>query len=99
MNLSGKRLSRNVVATLCGVIIVPLVIWAAYILWFAPTRILVVNALPARQSEMKLNNDLNSVDLVFAKPQDLRNFSGYEAIIMFGRNLYLDSIQLENCLL
>lgn len=64
--------------------------------WYSPTRILVVNPLPAQAAEMLLNDDSRLVDVECVKMEEASNFSDYDAVLMYGRGLYLDSLQMKS---
>lgn len=70
--------------------------WGIYARWFAPARILVVNAMPAREADLKVNNVGTHVDLTCVRPDDIKSFDGYDAIVLYGRSLYLDSLKMRN---
>lgn len=82
--------------TIAGLLILAGIIWAAYAVWFAPARILVVNALPAREADLRTNNTGTHVELTFKSPEDIESFDGYDAIILYGRALSLDSMQMKS---
>lgn len=65
-----------------------------YCHWFNPTRILVVNPLPAQAAEIQLNNDSRNIDVECTGMENAHDFSKYDAILMYGRGLFLDSIQI-----
>lgn len=69
--------------------------WAGYGAWLAPTRILLVNALPAQAAEIALNNDSRHIRVVAASSESARRFADYDAVLLFGRGLYLDEEQLS----
>lgn len=81
---------------IAGLLILAGIIWAAYAIWFAPTRILVVNALPAREADLRINNTGTHVKLTCKSPEDITSFDGYDAIILYGRSLSLDSAQMKS---
>lgn len=68
---------------------------AAYAVFFAPTKILVVNALPAQQAELVLGNESSRISVDCVAADAAADFSHYDAVVMFGRGLYLDSLQLQ----
>lgn len=63
--------------------------------WFQPTRILVVNPLPAQAAEITLNNDSRSIKVRCVGMEDAHDFSDYDAVLMYGRGLFLDSLQMQ----
>ena len=64
-----------------------------YGIWLRPTRVLIVNALPAQAADLALNNDCRSIRLRFVDMEEAHNFSRYNAVILFGRGLFLDEAQ------
>lgn len=72
------------------------VAWAIYAYWFSPTRILIVNPLPAQEAEIVLNNDSRSIKVKCQSMETATDFDHYDAVLMYGRGLYLDSLQLES---
>lgn len=67
----------------------------AYRQWLMPTRILIVNALPAQRAEIALNNNCSAIRLSFSSMEEVQDFSGHDAIVLFGRGLFLDEDQQE----
>ena len=76
-------------------LVVGLGLWV-YTVWFKPTNILVVNPLPAQEAEIILNNDSRYIKISCVKMEDAKDFDRYDAVLMFGRGLYLDSLQLKS---
>lgn len=70
--------------------------WLAYANWFRPTRILVVNPLPAQEAEIILNNDSRHIKVTCVAMEEAKSFDRYDAVLMYGRGLYLDSVQLKS---
>lgn len=87
---------RSWIFTALAALILILTAWGVYARWFAPTKILVVNAMPAREADLKVNNVDSHVALTCLKPDDVKSFSGYDAIVLYGRSLYLDSIKIKD---
>ena len=88
---------RNKVLLIIGIIIILSgCIFGAYTLWFRPVSILVVNALPAQEAEIVLNNDCSDIEVICQSMEDAKDFDKYDAILMYGRGLYLDSLQLAS---
>lgn len=85
---------KQVLAILSACLVIALGI-ISYNIWFAPTRILVVNPLPAQAAEMILNNESRSIKVTCAPMEEAGGFSHYDAVLMYGRGLFLDSIQLK----
>lgn len=65
-----------------------------YAHWFAPTRLLIVNAMPAREADIKVNSSGTHTELTFKSPDEVESFAGYDAVVLYGRSLYLDSVQM-----
>ncbi|MDE5793630.1 MAG: hypothetical protein K2I08_02810, partial [Muribaculaceae bacterium] len=70
--------------------------WLIYSVWFKPTSILVVNPLPAQEAEIILNNDSRNIKVTCVSMEEAKDFESYDAVLMYGRGLYLDSIQLRS---
>lgn len=70
--------------------------WFVYTVWFKPTSILVVNPLPAQEAEIILNNDSRNIRVTCVSMEEAKDFESYDAVLMYGRGLYLDSIQLRS---
>ncbi len=70
--------------------------FAVYQCWLRPTRIAFINALPAQKTDIALCNDADRVQLDFIDPQDVTDLTGYDAVLMFGRSLYLDEEQMAH---
>jgi len=68
--------------------------FAAYQYWFAPTRILIINATLAQATDIALNNDCARIEVTCIKKEDVKELSGYDAIVMYSRGLYLDDGQI-----
>lgn len=66
-----------------------------YKTWFAPTRVLVVNPLPAQAAEIVLNNDSRNIRVTCVPMEEAGGFSKYDAVLLYGRGLFLDSIQMR----
>lgn len=65
-----------------------------YSYFYSPTRVLVVNALPSQEADIALNNDCPSIKVDFVQPDEMESVDGYDAILLFGRNLHLDSAKV-----
>ena len=61
-------------------------VWIAYSLLFAPTRILVVNAADAQQADFILNNDSRHIHIDCIETENLKKVDSYDAIILYGKN-------------
>lgn len=69
-------------------------IFAAYQYWFAPTRILIVNATLPQAADIALNNDCPRIEVTCLTKEEVKDLSGYDAIMMYSRGLYLDEGQV-----
>ncbi len=78
-----------------GIIIAAIASIFIYRQWFAPTKILIVNPLPAQAADILLNNDSRGIDVVCVGMEEAHDFSDYDAVLMYGRGLFLDSIQMR----
>lgn len=75
----------------CALVAVALAV--AYGAWLRPTRLLIVNASPAQAADLALNNDCRSIRLCFTTMEEANGFDGCDAILLFGRGLFLDEAQ------
>lgn len=85
---------RKKVLIIIGIIIIlGGCIYGIYTLWFRPVTILVVNALPAQEADIVLNNDCRNIEVVCRSMENAGEFEKYDAVLMYGRGLFLDSLQ------
>lgn len=75
-------------------ILLAIVGWGGYCHWMAPTHIAIVNPLPAQAAALALNNDSHHIRITCLPMEEVKDLSGYDAIMMFGRNLFLDDEQM-----
>lgn len=87
---------KKVLVAVGALIILGICLWGAYALWLRPTSILVVNPLPAQAAEIVLNNDCRNIEVTCKPMEEAGDFEKYDAVLMYGRGLYLDSIQLAS---
>lgn len=69
--------------------------YAVYTHLFSPTRILIVNPLPAQASDIVLNNDSRHIQITCLPTEEVISFDGYDAVVFFGRRLHLSDKQME----
>lgn len=79
---------------LCSIAILIAACFAAYQYWWAPTRILIINPTLAQAADIALNNDCDRIDVTCIKKEDVKDLSGYDAIMMYSRGLFLDETQI-----
>lgn len=77
-------------------IIIGACLYGIYALWLRPTSILVVNALPAQAADIVLNNDCRNIKITCKSMEEAGDFDKYDAVLMYGRGLYLDSLQMAS---
>lgn len=88
---------RNKVLIIIGIIIIlGGCAYGAYALWLRPVSVLVVNALPAQEAEIVLNNDCRKIKVICRSMEEAAEFEKYDAVLMYGRGLFLDSLQLAS---
>nr|WP_302828721.1 cobaltochelatase subunit CobN [uncultured Bacteroides sp.] len=68
--------------------------FAIYRYWLTPTRILIINPLPAQAADIALNNDCRFIEVTCIKMEEVKDLSRYDAIMMYGRGLFLDDTQV-----
>ncbi|MDE5876344.1 MAG: cobaltochelatase subunit CobN [Muribaculaceae bacterium] len=91
--MSGVRKITLIVDILILSAVVAVIV---YCIWLRPTRILVVNPLPAQSAEIVLNNDSRHIRVTCKPMEEATDFEKYDAVLMYGRGLYLDSLQLRS---
>lgn len=90
---------RTLRLTIGGALLCVAALFLLYTSCGAPTRILLVNALPAQATDWMLNNDCEDIQLTCLPTDEVRTFAGYDAIVLFSRGLFLNeeqTIQLEH---
>lgn len=68
--------------------------FAAYQYWLAPTRILIINATLAQAADIALNNDCARIEVTCIKKEEVKDLSGYDAIVMYSRGYTLTTARL-----
>ena len=79
-----------------ALLLVAVVTFIGYRHYLAPTQILIVNPLPAQAAEISLNNDDRNISVECVEMERAQNFDRYDAVLLYGRGLYLDSIQMQS---
>lgn len=69
--------------------------YIAYSHWLAPTRIAIINPLPAQGADIALNNDSKHIEVVCLKTEEVENLSGFDAVMMYSRGLFLNEMQIK----
>lgn len=80
---------KKTVLTCIGIamaLIAILMVWHSLL---RPTKILVVNPLPAQKAEIILNNDSRLISVTCTTMEEARDFSKYDAVLMYGRGFIL----------
>lgn len=72
-----------------------IILFSGYVYWFSPTHILFVNTPNAQVADITLNNDSRHIKITCKSDEYISNFKGYDAIVLFGRGLYLSEEQLS----
>lgn len=88
----NKKKLYSIIAGSC--LLLAILLSAAYNYWWAPTHILIVNPLPAQAADIALNNDCARIRVKCIKMEEVKDLAGYDAIMMFGRGLFLDETQV-----
>ncbi|MDR1503783.1 MAG: cobaltochelatase subunit CobN, partial [Prevotella sp.] len=63
--------------------------------FFSPTKILIVNPLPAQAADITLNNDSRYIDVKCVQTEEAVSFDKYDVIVFFGRGLNLTDNQVK----
>ena len=87
----GNALYRKAAIILATVIAVAFI---CYKLFFAPVHIAVINATLSQQADIALNNDSRNLRLTFLAQEEAGKAVGKDAIVLFGRGLYLTQEQI-----
>lgn len=90
-SFSNSRGFRKLLAVTVVVIAVAAV---AYKLFFSSVSIAVINATLAQKADIALNNSSRNLNLTFIDQENVEDVSKYDAIILFGRGLYLNEVQI-----
>ena len=65
-----------------------------YKLLFAPVHIAVINATLSQQADIALNNNSSNIRLTFLSQEEAEKALDKDAIVLFGRGLYLTEEQI-----
>ena len=85
---------KNKKLIFAGIItILAIVLIIANYYFFAPTRILVVNPLPAHAADIVLNNDSRYIKVTCLQIDEVSSFNGYDAVVFYPRSLVLSEEQ------
>lgn len=77
-----------------GVALLVMVSYFVWHRWMSPTRILIVNPLPSQAADIALNNDCADIRVTCIPMEELADVSAYDAIMMYGRGLFLNEAQV-----
>lgn len=78
-----------------SVLLLAIAFTIGYRYWMAPTRILIVNPLPAQAADIVLNNDSRNIEVTCIQTENLESFKGYDAVVLYGRSLNLNDRQMK----
>ena len=76
-------------------IILGIIGYIGYCVGLRPTRILVVNAMKTQAADISLSNDTKQIKVKCIAADEMKKLSGYDAVILYNRNLALDEQQLQ----
>lgn len=76
-------------------IILGIIGYIGYCVGLRPTRILVVNAMKTQAADISLSNDTKQIKVKCIEADEMKRLSGYDAVILYNRNLALDEQQLQ----
>ena len=77
------------------VLLLCIISYISYTAWFSPTRILIINPLPAQAADITLNNDSRHIQITCLPTEEVINLNGYDAVVLYGRSLHLTDEQME----
>lgn len=92
----AMRSKARIIVIFAAVVVFAALGWFVYDRLLKPTEVLVVNPLPAQAAEIMLNNDSRHIRVTCKAMDEVTDFGGYDAVLMYGRGLYLDSLQMES---
>ncbi|NDV82000.1 cobaltochelatase subunit CobN [Bacteroides sp. 51] len=93
MQFEPTRKKRVCIAGLV-ILLLCIISYISYTVWFSPTRILIINPLPAQAADIILNNDSRHIQITCLPTEEVTNFNGYDAVVLYGRGLYLTDEQM-----
>jgi cobaltochelatase CobN len=91
---------KSTLYIIAGIILLTGLGVGTYQYWFSPTRILIVNPLPAQAADIVLNNDSRHIYVTCLPMEKATSFDGYDAVVFYGRGLHLSDEQItaiEQC--
>lgn len=78
-----------------AIILMGIVCYGGYCIGLRPTRILVVNAMKAQAADIVVSNDTRNIDVTCVDNDAFTDADGYDAVLLYNRNLALDEKQRE----
>ena len=88
-----RRRFNKKIGVAVGVAILLILGYVGYTIALRPTRILVVNALKSQAANIVLSNDTKHIRVTCLETEELEKIDGYDAVILYSRNLVLDEQQ------
>ena len=82
-----------VILVIALVILFTFSLFHLFTFFLSPTRILVVNALKPQQADIVLSNDSRHIHVDCVEVEDMGSLSGYDAIIIYARRIFLSPEQ------
>lgn len=95
-SISGIKKKRILYASIIALLSVFAGLYLIYQCWFSPTRILIVNMLPAQAADITLSNNSRNISITCLTTEEAKSFSGYDAVVFYGRGLYLSDDQMAD---
>lgn len=90
-----KKTNKTVLRRTAIVLLLVCIACIIYRYWMAPTRIAIINPLPAQAADIVLSNDSRHIEVTCIGLEELENLSGYDAVMIYGRSLFLNEEQTE----
>lgn len=85
---------KNIYINIVVLLLILIGTYITYTNWFSPTRILIVNLLPAQAADIILNNDSRYIRITCLPAEEVTSFDGYDAVVFYGRGLHLSDEQM-----
>lgn len=88
------RKNRRLYIGIIALLFILIGVCAIYAHWLSPTRILIVNPLPAQAADIILSNNSRHIRITCLPTEEVTSFDGYDAVVFYGRGLHLSDEQM-----
>ena len=84
-----SKLRWRVLLLLSLTLLFAILLYLLYSYFYAPTRIIVVNALKSQQADIVLSNDHPQIKVDCIETEEMESLEGYDAVVIYARRLFL----------